>query len=1252
MAVPYIRIGQLWKGIKKMFIGKVKQKAASGMHVLKNNVRRVVSRAPKMKFFYGKYYKNCAVKENRILFESFHGSTISDSPLYILKELLSRENAGDFEIYYSTNPADYASHKQFVEANHLPVKLVSITSYEYLKVLATAKYLINNSSFPVYFIKKEEQIYLQTWHGTPLKTLGKQMRKGIESMYNVQHNFLQATYLMHPNEFTKDAIMNDYNLEKLYTGKVALSGYPRNSIFMDKEKAVSVRKQLGLEDKTIYVYMPTWRGTSNHSVNQNSYAKEVSDMMKYLDKRLKDNQILYVNFHPILKNSVQLGDYKHIKSFPVEVDKYEFLNCADALITDYSSVFFDYSVTRKPIILYMYDYDKYMQDRGMYFDIKELPFVKLYDIENLTEWLTTEKILNETYDDGEYVEKFIKYDSLDAPKKMLDLVLYGKEDGMVVQDYSANKEVPHRIIHPKTVNKKGDFEALKQYTQETDIVQFEKKWFKKNLSCILYDDYNYDFEYVVITNTTPRTYTEEVLSKLGVKSVQERLAQRELKRTYPRLKVQSPYLREFFVAEPMCSLSNISKVNVNAKFIDKSNENKVCIEINDKNNLVPLRFMLVDNTNVITCVRDTTETERKTGIIEEDFINWKSLLKPSGRYLLAAEFVNKAEEIKFIGVFYNHELAKKVDTSMEQFDKPEGYFKPCIITGVGDKEDRRKNMYEEGEVAVIPYVRMGSHNFGVSLCRPDAIVNEYTQARIRKIKSSKSVCTVYMKLKKQDGLTIKNVVLRYRSALSYDIPVKYDINEKNNHYYITAYVDFSDIPLRELYWDLRIISDKYGYENQIRVRFTGNYWKYNFYLTNRQYFAGEGHMTFPYYTKGGCLAFLYRPDSPYDAYSTKIKEMTASILYTFMKPVFKRKKVWLVYEKFCSMAQDNGYYFFKYCMENLSEEEKKNIYYVIDKKAQDYDKIKQYDKHIIQFMSLKHCLYVLGSVLYVASDSRTHLYAWRCKTSLIRSKIDKRPIFFLQHGVTALKQVAPLFGKHGSSPMTYFATTSQFEQDIVVKYLDYGVGKAPITGFTRWDVLEDKSTKDDKMILLMPTWRSWLEEVSDEEFLNSDYYKNYSSVLQSERLSRMLKENNTRMIFYIHPKFAGYLKNFKQSEDNISLIPFGQEPLNEIMMRCNMLITDYSSVCWDVYYQEKPVIFYQFDYKQYDEAHGSYIDMETELFGRRAVTGDELLENIEECIKSGFKLLPEDEKNHHHYFEYIDDKNSERTYVYLKGKGY
>ena len=83
---------------------------------------------------------------------------------------------------------------------------------------------------------------------------------------------------------------------------------------------------------------------------------------------------------------------------------------------------------------------------------------------------------------------------------MLDLVLYGKEEGMIVEDYSENRQKPRRIIHPQKASTKGDFEVIKQFSKDNDIVQFEKKWFRKKVSCILYDDYNYDFDYVIITN--------------------------------------------------------------------------------------------------------------------------------------------------------------------------------------------------------------------------------------------------------------------------------------------------------------------------------------------------------------------------------------------------------------------------------------------------------------------------------------------------------------------------------------------------------------------------------------------------------------------------------------------------------------------------------------------------------------------------------------------------------------------------------
>ena len=198
-------------------------------------LKKLWPKGPKLKFMYAWYYKYAPVKKQQVLFESFHGKDVSDSSLAILKEFLKMKGSEKFKIYFATN--DKKRDEKFIQSIGIDVNLVDITTFKYTKVLATSKYLINNSSFPAYFIRRPQQVYLQTWHGTPLKTLGKKMRMGIESMYNVQHNFLQANYIMFPNEFTRKAMMEDYNLEKLYTGKVVMNGYPRNSIFLDTTRA-------------------------------------------------------------------------------------------------------------------------------------------------------------------------------------------------------------------------------------------------------------------------------------------------------------------------------------------------------------------------------------------------------------------------------------------------------------------------------------------------------------------------------------------------------------------------------------------------------------------------------------------------------------------------------------------------------------------------------------------------------------------------------------------------------------------------------------------------------------------------------------------------------------------------------------------------------------------------------------------------------------------------------------------------------
>ena len=151
-------------------------------------------------------------------------------------------------------------------------------------------------------------------------------------------------------------------------------------------------------------------------------------------------------------------------------------------------------------------------------------------------------------------------------------------------------------------------------------------------------------------------------------------------------------------------------------------------------------------------------------------------------------------------------------------------------------------------------------------------------------------------------------------------------------------------------------------------------------------------------------------------------------------------------------------------------------------------------------------------------------------------------------------------------------------------------------------------------------------------------------LLNHPLLAETLRKHQIILNFYIHPKFREYLGAFQIQENYIRLIPFGAEPLNELMMRCSMMITDYSSAVWDVFYQGKPVLFYLFDLELYQELQGSYIDMERESFGDTAYTPEELAALILEYADNGFREKQQYAKMREKQIRYIDKQNSARIY--------
>ncbi len=404
-------------------VRKVKKNLNAFMHTLTYNKAG--------SYFYREYSRNNIINK-RVLINSQHGSNLSGNMFYILKELCTNDAYKDFEIgiTYDKNKTLVIFQAMIEEYKFANRKLSFIknNSKEYTKYLATAKYLFNDTSFPVYFIKNEEQIYLNTWHGTPLKTLGRSTANDYYDIANLQKNFLAADYLLYPSNYMKDCMLKDYMISNIAHNKILKCGYPRNEIFFDKERELKIRQKYKITNQQVIAYMPTWRG------NVRSVSKKQQDkLMLYLDEidnQMHDNQRMYVNLHPFVANEVDYNIYKHIYKFPDELETYDFLNCCDILITDYSSVFFDYAVSRKKIILFAYDEEEYFRDRGVYMKFSELPFKKVNTVSELM------KEIHSNANDVDYegfISDYCNYERKDISKLICNHVILQKENGLCIE---------------------------------------------------------------------------------------------------------------------------------------------------------------------------------------------------------------------------------------------------------------------------------------------------------------------------------------------------------------------------------------------------------------------------------------------------------------------------------------------------------------------------------------------------------------------------------------------------------------------------------------------------------------------------------------------------------------------------------------------------------------------------------------------------------------------------------------------------
>lgn len=379
------------------------------------------------------YYYDSKIVPGRVVLMGL-GKNVRGSMQYILNELNHNDAFKDFHIYVKTAKDTEEIVKTYIRQNGWSRTEAVTPDSVYMELIETAQFLLTEVYLTAAWVKKEGQMYINIWHGTPLKKLGlAKNAKGKHKNGIQQSNFIDADYLLYPNDYTKKHMLESYKVADLMPGKVLKLGYPRTGGMLEAAQSdqTELRKMLAPNGEHIYAYMPTWKDY----LKVDQVVAESKELLDYLDANLREDQILYVNLHHRVSDSLDYSQFKRIRQFPPTVDSYKLLALTDALITDYSSVFYDYLALRRQIVLYCADYKLYRKKRGTYMDLMELPFDKAVTPEEVLAAINRGK----TYDDEAAYQEFCAYDSVENAHKLCSLFL-GTEDEVVVEAIPKNKK--------------------------------------------------------------------------------------------------------------------------------------------------------------------------------------------------------------------------------------------------------------------------------------------------------------------------------------------------------------------------------------------------------------------------------------------------------------------------------------------------------------------------------------------------------------------------------------------------------------------------------------------------------------------------------------------------------------------------------------------------------------------------------------------------------------------------------------------
>ncbi|MFB7597930.1 glycosyltransferase [Streptomyces sp. NPDC056160] len=371
------------------------------------------------------------------------------------------------------------------------------------------------------------------------------------------------------------------------------------------------------------------------------------------------------------------------------------------------------------------------------------------------------------------------------------------------------------------------------------------------------------------------------------------------------------------------------------------------------------------------------------------------------------------------------------------------------------------------------------------------------------------------------------------------------------------------------------------------------------------------------------------------------------LLYWLYHLWLRRKDIWIIGERE-DTAQDNSYHLFKWIRQN---EPKRRVYYAINGDAADRAKVAPHGR-VLDRLSWKYRVYLLHATRLVnAYDLEAYLgFPGLSKRAFLTGYGDllRYKRVFLQHGVVYNDVVRSIHAQVTNVDMVL--TTGRSERAYYAEHCGYGYERVAATGLPRFDALEP--VRGRRRILVMPTWRREIVAPSYNKaakpeipFAASEYYRFFSALLRDERLLKALQYYDVELEFMPHYEIRPYLKHFRIDHPSITVSTTGRD-VQLAMRECSMLVTDYSSVFFDVAYMGKPIVYTNFDDETFYNKHykRGYFDLARDGFGPACATVDHAVDEIVANMERDFQVEPRYRKRAEEFFVLRDTRNCERAF--------